>query len=73
MEAHAAFDPIWMDGPIWGRSKRRRQTYRWLAREMGLHPRRAHIGLMGVEGCAEVVRISLAHREKKRVRPSWVE
>lgn len=71
--AHEAFDPIWMDGPVWGRKRRRRQAYRWLAKKLGVPERNAHIGALDVEGCDRVVEIARARTKKIPVKPSWIE
>lgn len=61
MAAHAAFDPIWLGGAM-----RRPEAYRWLTRAMG-RQRQVHIGELGLEECALVVRLcELRMREALR-------
>lgn len=52
MEAHAAFDPIWMNG-----GKSRGSAYAWLADQLGIDTRDCHIGMMDVDMCRQVVEI----------------
>ncbi len=49
--AHAAFDPLWRDGPL-----KRKEAYAWLAKTMGLSWAQCHIGEFDVEQCQAVVR-----------------
>src|ERR1700684_383239 len=46
MAAHGIFDPLWKGGPM-----RRREAYRWLAGELGMEPKRCHIGYMDLTEC----------------------
>lgn len=48
--AHAAFDPLFRDGPM-----TRRQAYRWLAKELGISEDRCHIGEFDVHDCRRVI------------------
>lgn len=59
--AHAAFDQLWR-GPQ--ACKSRSAAYRWLAREMGLHPDNCHIGTMNAAQAREVARLSTLELEK---------
>jgi hypothetical protein len=52
MEAHAAFDPFWRSQGI-----TRRQGYRWLADQLGIHYRQCHMALFDVEQCRRVVAV----------------
>lgn len=52
-DAHAAFDPLWREGPI-----SRHQAYKFLAQEMGIPKDKAHIGLFDVSQCKRVVQIA---------------
>lgn len=53
IEAHKYFDSIWREGHM-----SRSEAYRWLADQLGMHPRGVHIGYFGVEQCVRVVEIS---------------
>lgn len=58
--AHAAFDPLWRGG-----SMRRREAYKWLARELGIRPKQAHIGHFDAAQCQAVVAaVARYHNEK---------
>jgi hypothetical protein len=52
MRAHDAFDTAWR-----GRISRRK-AYRWLAEQMPVDRRKAHIGMFDVEQCARVVELA---------------
>ena len=56
-DAHAAFDPLWRSGNM-----SRHQAYKFLAREMGIPPSSAHIGLFDVAQCKRVVNIAAGVR-----------
>lgn len=56
--AHAAFDPLWMQG-----HKKRNEAYHWLASRMGLAPDEAHIGKFDVAQCRQVVQICSSERK----------
>lgn len=47
--AHAAFDPLWRDGPL-----SRSQAYAWLATKLGIPCGRCHIGMFDVDECRKV-------------------
>lgn len=53
--AHAAFDPLWKNG-----SMNRHQAYKYLAKEIGIPPESAHIGMFDVVQCKQVVTIAKA-------------
>lgn len=58
--AHAAFDPLWkakMRREQCSQSKARKAGYKWLADQMGMNPKRCHIGMMDVAECQRVVEI----------------
>lgn len=48
--AHAAFDPIWRDGPM-----NRTDAYAWLARVLGMRRDDCHIARLDAATCARVV------------------
>ncbi len=50
--AHAAFDPLWMAGPL-----KRREAYGWLAQQLGVPFPDCHIGEFDVELCRKVVQV----------------
>jgi hypothetical protein len=50
MQAHAAFDPYWK-----GKSMSRSKAYRWLADQLGVDVREAHIGGSDEEFCERVI------------------
>ena len=50
--AHAAFDPLWRSGDY-----TRKVAYAWLAGELGIPARQAHIGMFDVAQCQAVVRV----------------
>ena len=52
--AHAAFDPLWKNGPF---KHRRNGAYAWLAEKMGLPKEETHIGMFDVEQCKQVIQI----------------
>lgn len=52
IEAHAAFDELWMSGKV-GRFK----GYAWLAHKLGIEHAICHIGWMDAELCKQVVEI----------------
>jgi hypothetical protein len=54
--AHAAFDPIWENGPM-----DRGEAYAWLASELGIAPEDCHIGLFDEARCLEVVKLCDAY------------
>lgn len=49
--AHAAFDPIWK-----GKKRGRAQAYALLAKKLGLHPDRCHIGYFDTRMCEQVLK-----------------
>jgi len=57
MAAHAAFDPIWKDGPM-----SRSEAYAWLAIKMGRVE--VHMGEMSESECLEVISICAAYYAK---------
>ncbi|MDS4028615.1 MAG: zinc-finger-containing protein [Candidatus Contendobacter sp.] len=50
--AHAAFDPLWKQGP-WTR----KQAYSWLAKQLGIAAEECHIGHFDIEQCRRVVTV----------------
>lgn len=48
--AHAAFDPIWKDGPT-----TRKDAYKWLAKEIGIEFAVCHIGDFDEAMCQRVI------------------
>lgn len=70
-EAHKYFDVIWQKAvSIKGMSKRkaRKSSYKWLSYQMGIDVVMTHIGMMTLEQCKEVVRLS-----KPYYNPRYVE
>ena len=55
--AHGAFDPLWKSGHM-----RRKDAYKWLARQLGIKPKDCHIGTMDIPTCQRVVEICRALR-----------
>lgn len=57
--AHDAFDPLW-------KSKRmtRHQAYAWLSEQLGIPPKRTHIGMFDVLTCKKVVQICNQWRQE---------
>ena len=52
MEAHKAFDPIWKGGEM-----SRKEAYRWLADQLGVTKKEAHIGSSDEEFCQRVIEL----------------
>lgn len=50
--AHAAFDPLWMQGHM-----KRNEAYAWLAGRVGLTPEETHIGMFDETQCRQVIQI----------------
>lgn len=50
--AHAAFDPMWKNGPM-----KRSHAYQWLAKRLEIPVKDCHIGMMDEEMCQKVVEI----------------
>ena len=50
VQAHRAFDSLWKQ-----RGMKRRNAYRWLAKEMGLPMNAAHIGGFEMDQCQKVI------------------
>lgn len=50
--AHAAFDPLWKDGPT-----KRKEAYEWLSNGLGIDFKDCHIGMFNIEQCDRVVEI----------------
>ncbi len=59
-QAHRWFDPLWKSGLM-----RRKQAYKWLARELGISEANCHIGMFDVDGCKAVVAAVKNYRERK--------
>lgn len=58
IDAHAAFDPLWqakMRRDNVSKGKARGKGYAWLARQLGLPPQDAHIGMFDVAMCRRVI------------------
>lgn len=52
MAAHAAFDPRWKEG-----GTKRKAAYRWLADQLGIDPKRCHIGYFNEDECRRVIEV----------------
>ena len=50
--AHAAFDPLWLNGTL-----SRYGAYRWLSDRLGISRKECHIGKFDVEMCERVVSV----------------
>lgn len=57
MAAHEAFDPLWRSG-----QRKRADTYKWLAEQLGLPLARCHIGLFDEAQCRRVLELCRAKR-----------
>lgn len=56
--AHAAFDPIWKAPKSNGKRKQaRNEAYAWLAKKLGVHPDKCHIGMFDESMCARTIAI----------------
>lgn len=53
IEAHLYFDQIYKRGIM-----KRKEAYKWLSEQLGLHPEFTHIGMFNPETCAKVVDVS---------------
>lgn len=62
--AHAAFDPLWQQGPY---RHRRNDAYAWLAGKMGLTKEETHIAMFDVEQCKQVIQIMNNERRNPNV------
>lgn len=62
--AHAAFDPLWQQGPY---RRRRNDAYAWLAGKMGLTKEETHIAMFDVEQCKQVIQIMNNERRNPNV------
>ena len=62
--AHAAFDPLWKQGPY---RRRRNDAYAWLAGKMGLTKEETHIAMFDVEQCKQVIQIMDYERRNPNV------
>lgn len=62
--AHAAFDPLWQQGPY---RRRRNDAYAWLAGKMGLAKEKTHIAMFDVEQCKQVIQIMDNERRNPNV------
>lgn len=62
--AHAAFDPLWQQGPY---RRRRNDAYAWLAGKMGLTKEETHIAMFDVEQCKQVIQIMDNERRNPNV------
>lgn len=51
--AHTAFDPLWRRGKMTSRDA----AYYWLADQMGISKREAHIGKFNVDQCKQVIEL----------------
>jgi hypothetical protein len=63
MEAHAAFDPYWKGG-----SMSRTKAYKWLADQLGITEREAHIGSSDEEFCRRVLKLCKPKRKPRGAR-----
>lgn len=59
-ETHRVFDQFWQENG-WTRSA----AYRWLAKSLHLKEREAHIGMMEMDECEQVIRLCRKHQNKK--------
>lgn len=50
--AHAAFDPLWKNGPM-----KRSHAYQWLAKRLEIPTEECHIGMFDEETCKRVVEV----------------
>lgn len=64
-DTHAALDPLWQEHPEGKRERTR--VYRWLAKEMGIHPLDCHIGAFDIEQCRQAIRI--CEKRSKSLQP----
>lgn len=49
--AHAAFDPMWRNGPM-----TRTEAYKWLAEKLGIDGKDCHIGMFDMDMCNLVIK-----------------
>ena len=56
-EAHAAFDPIWRQGPL-----TRAQAYKWLSEQLCIPSSKTHIGLFNSDLCRRTIEVSNIYR-----------
>ena len=49
-EAHKAVDPLWLS-----KSMKRKEVYQWIQDVMGLSSEEAHIGMMNIQQCKELI------------------
>ena len=61
-ETHRIFDRFWK-AQGWSRSA----AYRWLARQLHIPEKRAHIGLMEMDECDRVIRICQNYKKGGRI------
>lgn len=59
--AHAWFDRIWMS-----REMSRKKAYRWLADELGIEAKNAHIGMFDLDRCRLAVQACQARKKVVR-------
>lgn len=52
-KAHLVFDPLWKSG-----KQTRSAAYKWLAQQLGIEPKKCHIGWMDLEMCQRVIEVS---------------
>lgn len=62
--AHAAFDPLWKQGP-WSRKR----AYSWMAEQLGIATEECHIGYFDIEQCRRVVDVCNAKVTSKKEKP----
>jgi hypothetical protein len=55
-QAHAAFDPLWLNAQ--DRRSARRKAYAWLAKRLGIEGKDCHIGMFSIDQCKQVVYIA---------------
>ena len=60
METHNVFDAFWRRQDM-----TRTQAYQWLAREMELPEKRAHIGSFEMDACQQVIDLCREYEKKK--------
>ena len=59
--AHAAFDPLWKNGPFQGK---RKAAYQWLSEQIGLPIEKTHIGMFDVSMCQKVINLCSERRRQ---------
>ena len=60
---HAAFDPLWRDGPM-----SRRQAYKWLSGQLSIPPEDTHIGMFDIDRCVVAIRLCEAKQTQLKLK-----